>query len=115
MGNGIYVGVSGTGTLTLAPSDAGAISFGENDAIYLPNSAGTVAGQVYFNIGAALDSGVATNVPLSFQTPVANAVVAIAIDEDMAIDSYDTLYSGSIVFDLSDTNPNQIIIRSLTL
>jgi hypothetical protein len=81
----------------------------------LPNTSGTAAGQVSFNIGAALDSGVAGAVPIAFQTPLVNAVVAIAIDEDIAFDSYETLYSGSIIFDLSDTNPNQIIIGSLTL
>jgi hypothetical protein len=110
MGNGIYVGVSGTGTLTLAPSDAGAISFGENDAIYLPNSAGTVAGQVSFNINAPLNTGIIGNVPLELANPQIDATVAIALTNQIATQSVSKLKSGTIIFDVDGVD---IYIRSL--
>ncbi|MDR1589929.1 MAG: hypothetical protein LBS51_07030 [Oscillospiraceae bacterium] len=111
LGNGIYV--SASNQLTLSPSGAGAITFGANDAIYLPNSAGTVAGQVSFNIGAVLGTGVTGNVPLAFQTPLVNAVVAIATDGDVAFDSYETLYSPPRSFDISPTADNEIIVSAI--
>jgi hypothetical protein len=108
-GNGIYV--SGSDTLRLAPSGQDVMAFEANNDIYLSNSAGTVAGQVSFQIGADLYEGVYGDVPLGFQTPLQNAVVAIAVDEDMAFDSYEKLSSGTIQFDVND---NEIYISSLT-
>jgi hypothetical protein len=98
-GDGFYV--SASNTLNLSPVDANAINFGSgttaND-IYLPNSAGTVAGQVYFNIGADLYSGVSSDVPLAFQTPFLDATVAVANDEGTAESSSEKLVSGDIAF-----------------
>jgi hypothetical protein len=64
----------------------------------LPNSDGTAAGQVRFNIGAALDPGVSGTVPLAFRMPLPDAVVAVAEDEDMADVSVGKLLSGTITF-----------------
>jgi hypothetical protein len=96
LGNGVFV--SASGTLTLSPSGDDAISFDEDDAIFLPNSDGTADGQVSFNIGSALDPGVSGTVPLAFRMPIPDAVVAVATDEDVAAESYEKLESGDIVF-----------------
>jgi hypothetical protein len=93
-GAGIYVTASNE--LTLSPSGSGAITFGANDAIYLPTGA-------TFNIGARLDTGVSGNVPLSFQNPQVDADVAIASTSDIALYSYGKLTSGTIVFGADGT------------
>jgi hypothetical protein len=105
------IDVHASGTLTLAPNASGAITFGANDAIYLPNSAGTVAGQVSFNIGADLSTGVTGVVPLVFQKALEEAVIAVALDDTMAEESIDALKSGTIVFGQDD---EKIIIASLS-
>ncbi|MDR3295010.1 MAG: hypothetical protein LBT26_04145 [Clostridiales Family XIII bacterium] len=103
-GNGIYLVISGG--LVISPS--GAVTFGANDTIYLPNTDGTVGGQVSFIIGADLDS----NVPLAFQTPLQNAIVATTPSSTVADASYEYLISGSIEFDYD--NNNNIYILNLT-
>jgi hypothetical protein len=96
LGNGIYVAASNT--LTLSPSGTGAITFGEDDAIYLPYNSGATTPQVSFNIGEDLDPGVASDVPLAFQNPMSDETVAIALTETMAENSYEKLVSGEMVF-----------------
>jgi hypothetical protein len=97
-GRGVYVTQSGA--LTLAPSGPGVMSFGSGDTIYLPYNSSATPEQVSFNIGADLDTGLAqnTNVPLAFQTPLPDDVVAIARSDTMAENSYEKLVSGSILF-----------------
>jgi hypothetical protein len=101
LGNGVFV--SASGTLTLSPSGDEAISFDEDDAIFLPNSDGTADGQVSFNIGAALDPGVSGTVPLAFRVALVNAVVAMASNNDIADESYYILESGNIEFESQGT------------
>jgi hypothetical protein len=112
-GNGIYVAQSNS--LTLAPIGTGALTFGTSDAIYLPNSAGTTAGQVSFNIGTDLSTGVSGNVPLAFQTPLQTSVVAVAGSPAMALSSATVLVSGTINFARQSLSSSNIIISSLTV
>jgi hypothetical protein len=85
LGSGIYVTASGT--LTLSPSGNDAIEFDASDDIYLPNTVGTAAAQVSFNISADLGTGVVNTISLTIPNPVLNADIAIAATGSIASSS----------------------------
>jgi hypothetical protein len=118
LGNGIYdtstyAADGTTPALTLSPT-AGALYFGSSDAIYLPNTTGAVGGQVAFYVGSALNTGVVGTVPLTFQTPLVNAVVATAVTDTVAGSSIASLISTPIKFGQPLPDSPNIIITSLT-
>jgi hypothetical protein len=101
--NGIYV--SASNELTLSPA-SGALTFGTNDVIYLPED-------VTFDIGADLATGVTGYVYLSFENPQVNDIVAVADTAALAASSVAKLSSGTIIF-AQQVRTNNIIISSLT-